>query len=445
MSRQRSPWPAEYARLVLVLLVLGAVGWGLGSVTLGLLAGALGYLSWNLYNQLLLERWLREGRKLEPPASHGLWGDIFNGLHRLQQRQRKRRKRLTRILQGVRQTINAMPDGAVILRGNGEIQWWNAAARDLLGLNWPQDEGQRVANLLRHPGFGEFIREKHTSAAAITVPSPVDEDLILEIRVIPYGINQSLLLARDITRLYQLERMRRDFVANVSHELRTPLTVITGLAETLGDTVPEKLPKAARPLALISQQTQRMQRLVEDLLMLSRLEMEQKPVEPKSVDVPRMLAVLAEEARALGADKRQEVHLDVDQDWCVLGDESELRSAFSNLVFNAVKYTPADGRIDIGWKRVADGVRFEVRDTGIGIPAHHLSRLTERFYRVDGGRSTRTGGTGLGLAIVKHVLGRHGVELRIHSEVGKGSSFSCLFPQAKVSHCPRTVVAGSGA
>ncbi|MCC5858353.1 MAG: phosphate regulon sensor histidine kinase PhoR [Ectothiorhodospiraceae bacterium] len=444
MSSHGSPWPAEGARLVLVLLVLGALGWILGSVTLGLLVGALGYLGWNVYNQLLLERWLREGRKLEPPASHGLWGDIFNGLHRLQQRQRFRRKRLTRILQGVRETINAMPDAAVILRGNGEIQWWNVAARDLLGLNWPQDEGQRIDNLLREPRFGAFIRERHAAAAAITVASPVDEALVLEIRVIPYGLNQRLLLARDITRLYQLERMRRDFVANVSHELRTPLTVIAGLAETLDDMVPERLPEAVRPLALITQQTQRMQRLVEDLLMLSRLEMEQKPVEPKPVDVPRMLTLLAEEARTLGADKRQSVVLDLDRDWCVLGDESELRSAFSNLVFNAVKYTPAEGRVIIRWKSLDGGVRFEVEDTGAGIPAHHLPRLTERFYRVDGGRSSRTGGTGLGLAIVKHVLGRHGVELEIRSEVGRGSTFFCTFPASKVVDCSRPAMTGAG-
>ncbi len=438
MSDQRSPWPATISRLVGAVLVFAAVGWLLGQVTLAILLGTLGYLGWNLYNQALLERWLRDGRSLEPPTSRGLWGEIFNGIHRLQQRQRMRRKRLTRILQGVRLTINAMPDGAVILRGHGEIQWWNAAARGLLGLTWPQDEGQRIANLLRHPEFSEFIREKRDSASSITLPSPVDEDVMLEIRVIPYGLNQRLMLVRDITRLYQLERMRRDFVANVSHELRTPLTVITGLAETLGDTVPQQLPQATRPLALISQQTQRMQRLVEDLLMLSRLEMEQKPLEPKVVDVPRMLGVLVEEARALGAEERQTITLDVDRDWCALGDESELRSAFSNLVFNAVKYTPADGRIDIRWKARDGAVRFEVCDTGVGIPAHHLPRLTERFYRVDGGRSARTGGTGLGLAIVKHVLGRHGVELEVRSEVGKGSTFACTFPPAKVVDCAAT-------
>ncbi len=435
MSDQRSPWPAAVSRLLVAVAVFAAAGWLLGQITLVMLLGTLAYLGWNLYNQALLERWLRDGRRLEPPDSRGLWGEIFNGIHRLQQRQRKRRKRLTRILQGVRQTINAMPDGAVILRGQGEIQWWNAAARNLLGLTWPQDEGQRIANLLRHPEFTEFIRQQRDSASAITVPSPVNEDLMLEIRVVPYGLNQRLLLVRDITRVYQLERMRRDFVANVSHELRTPLTVITGLAETLSDTVPQQLPQTTRPLTLITQQTQRMQRLVEDLLMLSRLEMEQKPLEPKIVDVPRMLGVLAEEARMLGADKRQTVMLDADSDWCVLGDESELRSAFSNLVFNAVKYTPESGHINIRWKQQDGAVRFEVQDTGVGIPAHHLPRLTERFYRVDGGRSARTGGTGLGLAIVKHVLSRHGVELEIRSEVGKGSTFACTFPPAKVAHC----------
>ncbi|MCH8503337.1 MAG: phosphate regulon sensor histidine kinase PhoR [Ectothiorhodospiraceae bacterium] len=429
MNKLSTPWPAVISRLLATIVGSGAIGWLLGSITLGMLAGTLCYLAWNLSNQARLERWLREGRKLEPPASRGLWGDIFNGIHRLQKRQRKRRKRLTRILQGVRETINAMPDGAVILRDNGEIQWWNGAARELLGLRWPNDEGQRIANLFRHPEFSVFIREHHTSASSITVPSPVNEALTLEVRVIPYGLNQRLLLARDITRLHRLERMRRDFVANISHELRTPLTVIHGLSETLSDTVLHDVPQAARPLEMIEQQTQRMQRLVEDLLMLSRLEIEQKPIDQTVVDVPRVLQLLVEEAKALSGDKQHRIVGHVEPDLCVYGDESELRSAFSNLVFNAVKYTPAGGRIDVYWGREGGRARFAVSDTGIGIPSHHLPRLTERFYRVDGGRSARTGGTGLGLAIVKHVLSRYGIRLQIRSELGQGSTFSCSFPE----------------
>lgn len=419
------------------MLLFGLVGVVTGKILLCLFLGTLGYLGWNLINQARLERWLREGRKLDPPDSKGLWGEIFNGLQRLQQRQRKRRRKLSALLQGVRETINAMPDGAVILQENGEVLWWNETARDLLGLRWPQDEGQRIANLFRNPAFSAFIQHREGDTRSINVPSPVNEDLMLEIRVIPYGRNQRLLMARDISRLYRLERMRRDFVANISHELRTPLTVIHGVAETLHDSLPEQTPQVSRSLELIAQQTLRMQRLVEDLLMLSRLETAQKQVERNPVDVCRMLKVLVEEARTLGRSRHGRAHeltLECEEGLGLLGEESELRSAFSNLVFNAVKYTPDGGSVRVAWSAVSSsGARFSVVDTGPGIPAHHIPRLTERFYRVDGGRSSQTGGTGLGLAIVKHVLERYQANLEIHSEQGQGSSFSCLFPADAVA------------
>ena len=436
MITGRSPWPAVVGRLAMVLILFAAVGWLVGQVVLGMLLGTTAYLGWNLFNEVRLERWLREGRTLEPPSSRGLWGEIFNGIYRLQRRQRRRRKRLSAILQGVRETINAMPDGAVILQDHGEIQWWNGAARNLLGLHWPQDEGQRIDNLFRHPEFGTFIRERHAGASSISLPSPQDERLMLEIRVIPYGHNQRLLLVRDISRLYRLERMRRDFVANISHELRTPLTVIQGVSETLADGLLSRSPEAARPLELIEQQTRRMQRLVEDLLMLSRLETEGKPVDRKQFNVQRMLTLIVDEARALGEEAQHHVELECDPELTLHGDESELRSAFSNLVFNAVKYTPKGGRIIVRWHAEGGGARFSVEDTGIGIPEHHLPRITERFYRVDGGRSSRTGGTGLGLAIVKHVLGRYDARLEVHSVPGRGSTFSCHFPAAVVGRPP---------
>ncbi|MEX0731589.1 MAG: phosphate regulon sensor histidine kinase PhoR [Aquisalimonadaceae bacterium] len=448
MNAPRSPWPAALLRLTVATLLFGALGLLTGQVLLSILLGTLGYLAWNLTNQIRLERWLREGRKLEPPVSSGLWGEIFNGIHRLQRRQRKRRRKLARILQGVRETINAMPDGAVILGESGAIQWWNGAARSLLGLTWPADEGQRIGNLFRHPQFSAFLSENpEHSQGVITVPSPVDEDIMLEVRVIPYGRNQRLLLARDITRLYRLERMRRDFVANISHELRTPLTVIHGLSESLSDSPAAGAPGMQRPLELIEQQTQRMQRLVEDLLLLSRLETEERPAARELVDIPRLLRVLAEETRTLSGERKHRIALDVDPELCLLGDESELRSALSNLVFNAVKYTPGGGEIRIIWLPDKVGrAMFAVEDTGIGIPPHHLPRLTERFYRVDTGRSARSGGTGLGLAIVKHILGRYGSRLEITSDPGVGSRFACSFPQRVVTRHASTTQAGeSGA
>lgn len=424
-----SPWPAVFLRMSLVSAASAGIGFLLGHLLLGLFLGTAAYLLWNIHNQVQLERWLREGRSLEPPDSRGLWGEIFNGIHRLQRRQRGRRRKLAKILEGIRESINAMPDGAVILRENGEIQWWNGPARDMLGLHWPQDEGQRIANLFRHPEFSAFVRREEQEAATITVPSPVDEDLMLEIRMIPYAENQRLMLARDITRLHRLERMRRDFVANISHELRTPLTVIQGVSESLGDQLAEGDAQARRALELIHQQSLRMDRLVEDLLMLSRLETEQKPVEMTPVNMPELLRLLAEEARTLSGERAHQITLEVDPQLWIHGEESELRSALSNLVFNAVKYTQAGGSIHMLWQRRGNRAHFRVEDNGPGIPAQHLPRLTERFYRVDAGRSARTGGTGLGLAIVKHVLGRYGTRLQIRSEAGKGSRFSITFPE----------------
>ncbi len=433
MNDSGSPWPAALLRLAVLIGAFVALGLLFGEVVLGILAGSLLYLVWNLVNQVRLERWLREGRKLDPPHSRGVWGHIFNGIYRLQSRQRKRRRKLTRILQGIRESINAMPDGAVILREHGEIQWWNDVARELLGFRWPQDEGQRIDNIIRHPEFSAFIRQDHDSARSINLPSPLDESVMLEIRFVPYGINQRLLLVRDITRLYQLERMRRDFVANISHELRTPLTVIQGVSETLRETLEKEGPETARSLKLIEDQSRRMQRLVDDLLILSRLETGQKPAQREPVDVPRMLRALIEEAKALSAEKAQRIELHAESGLLLHGDESELRSAMSNLVFNAVKYTPAQGRITVTWSHEQDGsALFAVEDAGIGIPPHHIPRLTERFYRVDSGRAARSGGTGLGLAIVKHVLGRYDSRLQIASEYGKGSRFSCRFPASLV-------------
>ncbi|MCK8517094.1 phosphate regulon sensor histidine kinase PhoR [Methylonatrum kenyense] len=413
----------------MVTAVSAAIGFLVGHLLLGLFLGTAVYLVWNIHNQVRLERWLRQGRSLEPPDSSGLWGEIFNGIHRLQRRQRGRRRKLAKILQGIREGINAMPDGAVILRENGEIQWWNGPAGDMLGLSWPQDEGQRIANLFRHPEFGAFVRREEQETSTITVPSPVNEELMLEIRLIPYAENQRLMLARDITRLYRLERMRRDFVANISHELRTPLTVIQGVSENLSDQLGHAEAQVRRALELIHQQSLRMDRLVEDLLTLSRLETEQRPVEMKPVNMPELLRVLGEEAKTLSAENGHEITLDVDPGLWILGEESELRSALSNLVFNAVKYTQSGGRIRVLWQRRGNRAHFQVEDNGPGISPQHLPRLTERFYRVDSGRSSRTGGTGLGLSIVKHVLGRYGTRLQIHSEAGEGSRFSVTFPE----------------
>ena len=424
--------------MALTAAVGGVLGLIFGHLVSGMLLAVLACLGWHLYYTLLLERWVRRGVRSDPPQGPGVWGDIFDGLYRARKRHIQRRQNLADQVARFRDSANAMPDATVVLAEHGEMQWWNTAADRLLGLRRPIDEGQRIDNLLRHPGFHAFI-EAQNGRDSITVPSPIDDDVVLEIRIVPYGEHERLLLARDVTRLNRLERMRRDFVANVSHELRTPLTVIRGLAETLADDDAHG-PQTQRALSLIEQQTQRMRRLVDDLLLLSRLETEQRSGEATPVDVPALLHDLTEEARALAERSEQTLIVEVDQGLLLRGEESELHSAFSNLVFNAVKYTQSGGRIRIRWYADDRGAHFAVEDNGIGIAAQHIPRLTERFYRVDGSRTASTGGTGLGLAIVKHVLQRHAGHLAVQSRPGQGSVFRCDFPNERVI---RTQVAGA--
>ncbi len=259
-------------------------------------------------------------------------------------------------------------------------------------------------------------------------PSPTDDAVMLSVRIVPYGENQRLVLARDISRLHRLEQMRRDFVANASHELRTPLTVLGGYLETLADSDDAALRQWQPAIEQMRHQANRMRRLVDDLLLLSRLETDEAPAEPEAVAVPAMLASIREDAELLAGERAHAIELEAEPGLQLRGDYHELRSAFANLVLNAVQHTPAEGRIAIRWYADAGGAHLAVSDTGPGIPPQHLPRLTERFYRVDVGRSRAAGGTGLGLAIVKHVLHRHGGALAIDSRLGRGSTFQCDFP-----------------
>jgi len=420
-----SPWPGFLLRFGLGSAAVLLVGLISGHLLAVLLVATLAVLVYHGRQVMRLERWLRHGRRLRPPNAEGLWGSLYDSLYRLQRRHRQRRLRLARLLRRFRESANAMPDGTVVLRDTGEMQWWNGVAGRYLGLQWPRDQGQRVANLLRHPDFAEYLQRGEWQTA-VKVPSPVDARRVLEVRVVPYGEDQQLLLAREVTRLHRLETMRRDFVGNITHELRTPLTVLRGMSEQLSDLESPTADDLRRPLQLMDQQIERMGRLVDDLLLLSRLETAAPDADREPVDVPALLEGLLDEARTL-SEGRHTLSLEADDSLLVEGDESELRSAFSNLFTNALKYTDPSGRIDVRWFVAGGAACLTVADTGRGIPAHHLPRLTERFYRVDGGRATSNGGTGLGLAIVKHVLSRHDAHLEVTSEVGVGSTFSCVF------------------
>jgi len=431
------PWQKETWRLagtVVGGLLLGAL---LGDALLGLLIALAIYTTWHLYNINRLVRWLREGKSFQPPEAGGIWDDVFEHIYRLQQRNRKRKRDLRRLLKRFHKITVALPDAAVELRpGSDEIEWWNNAAARLLGFQYPRDSGQRISNLLRHPVFLEYLKQAQYDAP-VEIPSPVDEDIRLRLRIVPYWGNRRLLLARDMTRMQRLERTRQDFVANVSHELRSPLTVISGYLETLAD-ADEVSGEFAVQLATMQAQTARMNRIVDDLMLLSRLESERPQADPEPVAVAAMIDAIADQARELGAEQSHVIELDIDNGLCLRGREAELYSAFSNLVFNAVRYTPAEGRIAIRWKQIDDEPVFSVEDSGVGIAPHHIPRLTERFYRVDTGRSRASGGTGLGLAIVKHVLLRHDGRLEIQSELEQGSSFRCCFPAGRSVTCEKS-------
>jgi len=307
------------------------------------------------------------------------------------------------------------------------IVWSNASAEPLLGVRLETDTGQPIDNLVRHPQFIEYLRDGQSSDT-LTIPSPADPDRLVTVRVMPYGETQSVVLARDDTERTRLERMREDFISNVSHELKTPLTVLGGYVETMEDAGQDLPERWQRPTKAMSEQVVRMSRLVEDLLLLARLESTERPSEEHPVDVPALLEGLMEEARILSGAANHELTLEATPGLWLHANPAELRAAFSNLVANAIHYTPASGRISVRWHTDGRTAFFEVEDSGEGIDKQHLGRLTERFYRADPGRARAHGGTGLGLAIVKHALQHYDAVLEIQSTIGAGSEFRCRFP-----------------
>ena len=397
--------------------------WGLG--TFGGLAALL--VLYHLRKVDSLSRWLEHGETPEPPRARGPWDHLHAAIHRKRRESARREAELVDMLQRWREAARALPDGVVLLDGD-RIAWCNDTARLHLELDPNRDAGTPITHLVRIPAFLEYL-ESHDYGKPLQVTAPHSVERILSMQVVPYGQDQRLVLSRDVTQFRQVERMRREFVANVSHELRTPLTVISGFLETLRD---EKDPQAARHYVdLMSEQSTRMLRLVEDLLTLSSLESSPPPPMEEPIEMHKLLERLGAEARAL-SNGRHRIEVEGEEGIDLLGSEKELSSAFGNLVSNAIRYTPVSGTVRLRWHRTQDGAAFDVEDTGIGIAAEHLPRLTERFYRVDRGRSRETGGTGLGLAIVKHALSRHGAALDIESRPGEGSTFSAHFSGPRV-------------
>ena len=387
-------------------------------------------LLYHLRHIARLRRWLRDPNPETVPPARGVWDAVFGDLYRMQRRQRQSESQLTASLEDFRLAGAAMPDGLVILNASWRIEWCNPVAEQHFGLDRARDVGQSITYLVRQPQFVDYLQRENYSEP-LTLRQSRGAEYVLSVQLVPYGDRQTLILSRDITDLERVETMRRDFIANVSHELRTPLTVLCGFLETMTDAGTAGGELLRRSLPLMTEQARRMQRLVEDLLVLSRLESSHNPLREEEIDVPELVRALYRDALALSAG-RHRLLLDVATgDW-LLGAEDELRSAFGNLISNAVRYTPDGGEIEIAWRRDGASIVFSVRDSGIGIAAQHIPRLTERFYRVDRSRSRETGGTGLGLAIVKHVLNRHQGRLEIASEPGRGSTFSAVLPGERI-------------
>ncbi len=416
------------------------------AVGLGLLAGALAALTLlaaALLVMLLRDRthlaklwnWVAGGRHGPLPPAAGLWDDLFAQLYRQEKAGTQQHAALTDALLGFRKAAQALPDGVVTLDAGNHIIWCNHHASEHLGLRLPGDAGGNIANLLRMPDFLAYLGGTDW-ATPLILRSGYDgtnRERLLSLRLVAYGEEQKLLLSRDVTDIQRLETMRRDFVANVSHEMKTPLTVLSGFLETLRE-VPLTSEQTSRYLELMTEQARRMENLVTDLLTLSALEAPGGPIE-ETVNMQSLLEASVHTARQL-SQGRHHILAEFEAGLDLLGAPSEVSSAVNNLVTNALRYTPQGGTISLRWESCAlpdgAGARFSVSDTGIGIEATHLPRLTERFYRVDRGRSRDSGGTGLGLAIVKHVLNRHQATLAVESELGQGSRFAATFPPRRV-------------
>lgn len=422
-------WP-ELLCLAAMLIAALVIGWVFGHIGIWLFIASVLYLGWNLFNLYRLYRWLTRERRFDVPHVWGLWGSIFDQFYQLRRRDRERKHRVAQLLREIRDTSVAMPDGLVILDRSGEIRWLNEAAGRLLHLRVPQDIGQRLRNLLRHPDFIHYLTAGEFREP-VTLVAPFRPDQHLSLQIVPYGEEQRLVLVRDVTHVRRLEEMRREFVANASHELRSPLAVMAGYLESMSEDT-RLHAEWGKPLEAMRDQTARMTAIVSDLLELSRLETERREAPYAPVDVGSLIRRIREAALSLG-EGPSDIALAVDDSLQLLGAERELYSAFSNLVFNAMRYTPAGGTVSVTWQLEGTGAVFTVADTGIGISPAHVPRLTERFYRVDRSRQRDSGGTGLGLAIVKHVLQHHGAVLNIESTPGRGSRFSCHFRPERVS------------
>jgi two-component system, OmpR family, phosphate regulon sensor histidine kinase PhoR len=424
-------WKAFWLGLTLALVCI-AVGLAKGLVwaLIVLATGLLAYLLIQIYWISKLQVWLKDPDPETAPDGSGVWHIIFTALFQIQRKHKRAEADLISSLEGFKRATNALPDGIVILNRRNEIEWCNPPAEQQLGIELEKDVNYAIHNFVRYGEFINYLQAKHYGEP-IRLKSTRNAELTLQIQLIPFGTEQKLLISRDVTAQEKTDTMRRDFIANVSHELRTPLTVVGGFLETLTDTEDFIPNESRRYFDMMIDQTARMRLIIEDLLTLSRIESNTEAPEDIVISMPAMLKQLQNDGLALSNGKHK-IHLSAEDNLDIMGSRQELYSAFSNLVSNAIRYTPEGGEITISWRSRGGEAVYSVQDTGIGIAPEHINRLTERFYRVDRGRSRDTGGTGLGLAIVKHIVNHHKAKLEITSELGVGSTFSIAFPAIRV-------------
>ena len=417
-------WKTHLINLLLLLAGVLLIGWLTGHVFLVLTLALTAFVAWHLLNLWRIGRWLRDTSKPVPDAN-GIWRDIFRAMDINFRRNSEQTKRYQSMVRSFTGLAHALPDAAIVVDAADNITWFNQKAQSLLNLKDPDDLRQPLTNFVRGPDFADWLAVQSGIKSPLELPSPGRENRWLNAMAAPIAENQRLIVLRDTTEIHNVEQVRRDFVANISHELRTPLTVLQGYLEMLEAHESSDVSNAVRKMLT---QTAHMRSMLDDLLELSRLQSDEIGEEEDVVDVPAMLTQLHEQAEEISRGEHQ-LRWDIDQKLKLRGVASDLESAISNLINNAIKYTHEGGTVEVTWRMDANLPTLTVRDTGIGIPQREIPRITERFYRVGSDRGRETGGTGLGLAIVKHVLNAHHATLSIESELGEGSTFRCAFPK----------------
>lgn len=432
LSRRSHLWQfaKQDLRLLAFLLVIAScVGLGIGFFWSCIFIGFVVFFLQQIYSLYRVNEWISNHPYDRPPNLHGIWGALLFNVHRAQRQERIAQSEMLSLIERAQSSLVAIDEAVVLIDEQQQIEWFNPAAQQLLGLKM-LDRGQNVLNILRQPSFIEYF-EKLDTPDGIKIKASLLNERYVHVKITRFGGESRLLVAHDVTRVHNLEQMRKDFVDNISHELRTPLTVLSGYIETFSDQ--ENInPRWKRALDQMQSQTKRMNALVNDLLLLSHLENNKTVAKNQIIDMTLLLNQLFDDAQAYNVDYGHSLNLDIDSHCDLIGSDLEIASALSNLITNAIKYTPKGGMINIAWHEDANGAIFSVQDNGIGIEPQHLPRLTERFYRVDSARSRETGGTGLGLAIVKHVLMQHGGYLDIDSRVNHGSTFKAIFPKSRL-------------